>query len=50
IDTARDKTDFTVLAARAFEAPPVASVRLGHRIPPGFHGNWFPADDPSGTV
>jgi carotenoid cleavage dioxygenase-like enzyme len=50
IDTARDTTDFTVLDARAFEAPPVALVRLGHRIPPGFHGNWFPANDPSGTV
>jgi 8'-apo-carotenoid 13,14-cleaving dioxygenase len=42
IDTARDTTDFAVLDARAFEAPPVATVRLGHRIPPGFHGNWFP--------
>jgi carotenoid cleavage dioxygenase len=43
IDTAADTTDFTILDARAFEAPPVASVRLDHRIPPGFHGNWFPA-------
>nr|USU31332.1 carotenoid oxygenase family protein [Methylobacterium sp. OTU13CASTA1] len=43
IDTARDTTDFTVLDARAFEAPPVATVHLGHRIPPGFHGNWFPS-------
>ncbi|SDM78156.1 carotenoid cleavage dioxygenase [Methylobacterium phyllostachyos] len=50
IDTARDTTDFTVLDARAFEAPPVAAVHLGHRIPPGFHGNWFPAHDPSGMV
>ncbi|SDN82016.1 carotenoid cleavage dioxygenase [Methylobacterium phyllostachyos] len=24
--------------------------RLGHRIPSGFHGNWFPAHDPSGMV
>ncbi|MCJ2139320.1 carotenoid oxygenase family protein [Methylobacterium sp. E-066] len=44
IDTARDTTDFTILDARAFEAPPVATVHLGHRIPPGFHGNWFPND------
>ncbi|MBE7197774.1 MAG: carotenoid oxygenase family protein, partial [Parafilimonas terrae] len=43
IDTACDTTDFVVLDAAAFEAPPVATVRLGHRIPPGFHGNWFPA-------
>ena len=42
IDTASDTTDFTVLDAHAFEAPPVATVHLGHRIPPGFHGNWFP--------
>ncbi|KQO53254.1 8'-apo-carotenoid 13,14-cleaving dioxygenase [Methylobacterium sp. Leaf85] len=42
IDTVSDTTDFTILDARAFEAPPVARVRLGHRIPPGFHGNWFP--------
>ena len=42
IDTSSDTTDFTVLDARTFEAPPVATVRLGHRIPPGFHGNWFP--------
>lgn len=42
IDTANEATHFTVLDARAFEAPPVATVRLPHRIPPGFHGNWFP--------
>ena len=42
IDTANETTDFAVLDARSFEAPPVAAVRLGHRIPPGFHGNWFP--------
>ena len=43
IDTAAEATDFTILDARAFEAAPVATVRLPHRIPPGFHGNWFPA-------
>ena len=42
IDTANGTTDFAVLDPRSFEAPPVATVRLGHRIPPGFHGNWFP--------
>jgi 8'-apo-carotenoid 13,14-cleaving dioxygenase len=40
-------TDFTVLDARAFDAPPLARIRLGHRIPPGFHGNWFPARGPA---
>lgn len=43
IDTANETTDFAILDARAFEAPPVATIRLGHRIPPGFHGNWFPS-------
>ena len=41
INTAEETTDFVILDARAFEAAPVATVRLPHRIPPGFHGNWF---------
>ena len=43
VDTAEEATDLAVLDARRFEAPPVATIRLPHRIPPGFHGNWFPA-------
>ena len=43
IDTKQDTTDLVVLDAQAFDAEPVATVRLPHRIPPGFHGNWFPA-------
>ncbi|WP_375463586.1 carotenoid oxygenase family protein [uncultured Methylobacterium sp.] len=43
IDTASETTDLTILDARSFEAAPIAEVRLPHRIPPGFHGNWFPA-------
>ncbi len=42
INTADETTDLTILDAWSFEAPPVATVRLSHRIPPGFHGNWFP--------
>ena len=42
IDRANEATDFVILDARRIEAPPVATVRLPHRIPPGFHGNWFP--------
>ena len=42
INTTDDTTEFAILDARRFEAPPVATVRLPHRIPPGFHGNWFP--------
>ncbi len=43
IDTANETTDLAILDAQRFEAAPVATVRLPHRIPPGFHGNWFPA-------
>lgn len=42
INTADETTDFVVLDAQCFEAAPVGGVRLHHRIPPGFHGNWFP--------
>ncbi len=41
INVADETTDLVILDARAFEAAPVATVRLPHRIPPGFHGNWF---------
>ena len=41
INTADDTTDLVVLDARSFEADPVASIHLPHRIPPGFHANWF---------
>ena len=47
IDVEADATDLAILDARSFEAPPVATIRLPHRIPPGFHGNWFP-DRPAG--
>ena len=42
IDTVDGTTDLTILDAQAFEAPPVATIKLPHQIPPGFHGNWFP--------
>ena len=41
IDRAAEATELAILDSRRFEAPPVATVRLPHRIPPGFHGNWF---------
>jgi len=43
INTADESTEFVILDARSFETAPVATVRLPHRIPPGFHGNWFSA-------
>jgi carotenoid cleavage dioxygenase len=42
IDTAAETTDLVILDARAFESAPVASIRIPHRVPPGFHGNWLP--------
>ncbi len=41
IDTRDQTTALVILDARVFEGEPVAEVRLAHRIPPGFHGNWF---------
>jgi 8'-apo-carotenoid 13,14-cleaving dioxygenase len=40
VDTAAETTDLVILNARDFEGPPQASIRLPHRVPPGFHGNW----------
>ena len=35
-------TALEILDARAIENPPVAIVKLPHRIPPGIHGAWLP--------
>ena len=42
-DAARDASDFHVLDARDIAGDPVAVVKVPHRIPYGFHGNWVPA-------
>ena len=36
-------TTLEIIDARAFAGPAIASVRLPHRVPPGFHGTWVPA-------
>ncbi|MEZ5683692.1 carotenoid oxygenase family protein [Novosphingobium sp.] len=41
IDQATDTTDLVILDASDMSRPPVASVHIPHRIPPGFHGNWL---------
>lgn len=41
IDEPSDTTELVILNAANFEGSPVATVRLPHRIPPGFHGNWI---------
>jgi carotenoid cleavage dioxygenase len=42
-DGTRNASDFHVLDARDVTGEPVAIVRLPHRVPYGFHGNWVPA-------
>ena len=41
IDMAQDTTDLVILNSERFAEPPVARIHLAHRVPPGFHGNWF---------
>jgi carotenoid cleavage dioxygenase len=40
IDLPQETTNLVILDATRFAAPPVASIRIPHRVPPGFHGNW----------
>ena len=40
IDLPQETTDLVILDATRFAEPPVASIRIPHRVPPGFHGNW----------
>ena len=42
VDVGKQVTDLVILDARRFAEPPVSTVRIPHRIPPGFHGNWLP--------
>jgi 8'-apo-carotenoid 13,14-cleaving dioxygenase len=41
IDLPNETTDLVILDAEKFEGAPVASIRIPHRVPPGFHGNWI---------
>ena len=40
VDYPGETTDLVILDARNFEGEPQASIRIPHRVPPGFHGNW----------
>jgi len=37
---AEDRSDILILDAQNIERAPLATVRLPHRLPLGFHGNW----------
>lgn len=41
-DQARDASAFFVLDARNIAGEPLAEIRVPHRVPYGFHGNWVP--------
>jgi carotenoid cleavage dioxygenase-like enzyme len=44
-DPATDRSEVIVQAAQDFTAAPVARIKLNHRVPLGFHGNWASAAD-----
>ena len=41
-DTNADTSELVILDAANFTGPPVATVHIPYRIPPGFHGNFIP--------
>ena len=44
VNLSNEATDLVILNADDFEGAPQASIRIPHRIPPGFHGNWAPSE------
>jgi carotenoid cleavage dioxygenase len=40
VDLPNETTDLVILDAQDFEGEPQAGIRIPHRVPPGFHGNW----------
>ena len=40
-DPARDGSDLVIIDASDFAGSPVARIKLPHRVPYGFHGNWI---------
>jgi carotenoid cleavage dioxygenase len=39
-DPAADGSELVILDAQQVSADPIARVRMPHRVPYGFHGNW----------
>ncbi len=42
VDLEDETSELVILNGRDFEGEPQARVKIPHRIPPGFHGNWVP--------
>jgi carotenoid cleavage dioxygenase len=42
-DPARDGSDLVIIDALDFTAQPVARIKMPHRVPYAFHGNWIQA-------
>jgi carotenoid cleavage dioxygenase len=40
VDLPNETTDLVILDTADFASEPTASIRIPHRVPPGFHGNW----------
>lgn len=40
IDMNDETSELAILDAADFEGEPLARVKIPHRVPPGFHGNW----------
>ena len=40
-DRATDSSELVILDAQTLDD--VAAIKLPHRVPAGFHGNWVPA-------
>ena len=43
IDAGGQSSALEILDARDVAAPPIATIRIPHRIPPGIHGAWLPS-------
>jgi 8'-apo-carotenoid 13,14-cleaving dioxygenase len=50
INADQTSTALEIIDARAIDEPPVASIRLPHRVPPGIHGTWLPAQPVAGSI
>lgn len=45
-DESSGRSKFIVIDAQRFDAPPVATIHLPHRVPYGAHGAWIAQPPP----